>query len=181
ATTQASDADKAAMREKVRRSTLSRRAALHAKKESDHAMLVAAGKSVYEALEPSDPINRHLWLFRSAWVEESADELEDLASADYRERDERICRMRIEALREILAHRGLSGIIELARRGNAAWILGSLVTRDLLTEPELLALLRNAFEAMHADGEVGHSHRTLISGALGALSDDRRTKVLSHL
>lgn len=181
ATTQASDADKAAMREKVRRSTLSRRAALHAEKESDHAMLVAAGKSVYEALEPSDPINRHLWLFRSAWVEESADELEDLASADYRERDERICRLRIEALREILAHRGLSGIIELARRGNAAWILGSLVTRDLLTEPELLALLRNAFEAMHADGEVGHSHRTLISGALGALSDDRRTKVLSHL
>lgn len=181
ATTQASDADKAVMREKIRRLTLSRRAARHAKRHSNHAALVVAGKSVYDALEPSDLINRHLWLFRNAWVEESADELEDLASSDYREREERINHLRTEALREVLAHRGLSGILELAERGSAAWIIGSLVARGLLSEPELLGFLRLAFEAMHTDEELGPSHKTLISGALRALSDERRTDVLSNL
>ncbi|MEA5673968.1 HigA family addiction module antitoxin [Pseudomonas sp. MH2] len=181
AITQASDADKAAMREKVRRSTLSRRAALRAKKDSDYAALVIAGKSVYEALEPHDILNRHLWLFRTGWVEESADELEDFATLDHREREERINRLRVEALGDILAHRGPSGILELAERGNAAWIVGSLAARVVLPEPELLTLLRNAFEAIHSDGDVGHSHRNLISGALQALPDDRRNGVLSSL
>lgn len=176
ANTQASDADKAAMREKVRRSTLSRRAALHMKKDGDHAALVIAGKSVYDALAPNDVVNKHLWLFHAAWVEESADELEDLASFDHRGRDERINRLRAEALGKILAHRGSSGILELAERGNAAWIVGSLAARSVLPEPELLTLLRNALEAIRSDG-----HMDLISGALRALPDDQLNEVLSSL
>lgn len=181
ANTQASDADKAAMREKVRRSTLSRRAALHVKKDGDHASLLIAGKSVYDALAPNDVVNKHLWLFHTAWVEESADELEDLASFAHRGRDERINGLRTEALGEILAHRGLSGILELAERGNTAWIVGSLAARFVLPEPELLTLLRNALEAIHSDGDVGHSHRSLISGALRALPDDQLNGVWSSL
>ncbi|MBB52512.1 MAG: addiction module antidote protein, HigA family [Pseudomonadales bacterium] len=181
ATTQASDADKAAMREKVRRSTLSRRAALRAKKDSDHAALVIAGKSVYEALEPHDVVNRHLWLFRAGWVEESADELEDFATLDHSEREERINRLRVEALGDILANRGLSGILELAERGNAAWIVGSLAAGTVLPEPELVTLLRSALQASHTDGGARHSYRDLISGALRAQPDERRSGVLSSL
>ena len=181
ATTQASDADKAAMREKVRRSTLSRRAALHARKNGDHETLIAAGKSVYDALEPTDLVNKHLWLFRAGWVEESADELEDLVNFDHREREDRIDRLRTEALREVLAQRGPDGALELAERGNAAWVVGSLTTRIAASEPELTNLLHRALAAIHSEGDVGHSHRNFVSGALRALPDDQRNSVLSGL
>src|SRR5262249_54978910 len=48
----ANDADKAAMREKIRVSTLSRRAALRSKKDAQADALVAAAKAAYAALEP---------------------------------------------------------------------------------------------------------------------------------
>src|SRR5262249_33720144 len=83
---EASDADKAAMREKIRVSTLSRRAAVRAKKKGRGASLAAAGKTAYVALEPSDILNKHAWLFRDGWVEESADEIEDIEKIDFRKR-----------------------------------------------------------------------------------------------
>lgn len=64
AKTKATDADKAAMREKIRVSTLSRRAAMFAKKNGRMVGLVAAAKAAYAALEPSDLLNKHAWLFR---------------------------------------------------------------------------------------------------------------------
>jgi hypothetical protein len=64
AKSKASDADKALMREKIRVSTLSRRAAMRAKKKPDAIRLAIAGKAVYAALEPSDILNKHAWLFR---------------------------------------------------------------------------------------------------------------------
>jgi hypothetical protein len=68
AKTEASDADKAAMREKIRVSTLSRRAALRAKNSAKAADLATVGKAAYAALEPSDLLNKHAWLFRDGWV-----------------------------------------------------------------------------------------------------------------
>ncbi|PRA73027.1 addiction module antidote protein, HigA family [Pseudomonas sp. MYb187] len=180
AKTQASDADKAVMREKIRVSTLSRRAALRAKKSGGAAALATAGKSAYDALEPSDLVNKHMWLFNNARVEESADELEDIHSSNYLEREERINRLRGEALREVFAHRGLSGILELSERGNAPWIIGSLAARVVLSESELLELLRIALEADHSGGDGARSHKSLISGAIRALiDDDQRNGILS--
>src|SRR4029077_12680623 len=79
----ASDADKAAMREKIRVSTLSRRAALRSKKDAQAKALVAAAKAAYAALEPSDILNKHAWLFREGWVDESAGEIEDIQKMDF--------------------------------------------------------------------------------------------------
>ena len=53
-------------------------------------------------------LNKHAWLFRDGWVEESADEIEDLEKSDFREREERIKNLRTGAFREILVQRGLS-------------------------------------------------------------------------
>ena len=103
AKTKASDADKAAMREKIRVSTLSRRAALRAKKNAKATALATAGKAAYSALEPSDILNKHAWLFRDGWVEESADEIEDIEKIDFHKREERTKNQRTEALREIMA------------------------------------------------------------------------------
>ena len=45
--------------------------------------LVSAGKAAYAALEPTDILNKHAWLFRDGWVEESADEIEDIEQINF--------------------------------------------------------------------------------------------------
>jgi hypothetical protein len=172
AKTKASDADKAAMREKIRVSTFSRHAARRARKNAKAAALATAGKAAYTALEPSDLLNKHTWLFRNHWIQESADEIEDLQKIDFRKREERIKNLRVEALREIVAQRGLSAILELSERGNAPWVIGTLVASSVLTEPQLQELLRLALAPILAGKEEVHSRKNLISGALCAIEDD---------
>ena len=182
AKTKASDAEKAAMREKIRVSTLSRRAAVRAKKNVKAAGLATAGKAAYAALEPSDLLNKHAWLFRDGWVEELADEVEDIEKIDFREREERTKNLRTEALREILAQRGLASILELSQRGKASWVIGMLTASAVLSEQQLQELLRLALAPVLAGREEVHSHTNLIAGALRAITDDdRREAVLKGI
>ncbi|MGF6858210.1 HigA family addiction module antitoxin [Paraburkholderia sp. CI3] len=168
----ASDADKAAMREKIRISTMSQRAAMRAKKSAKSTGLATAGMAAYAALEPSDLLNKHAWLFRDGWVETSADENEDIEKIDFSKREERITSLRIEALREIVAQRGLAGILQLAERMKASWVIGGLAASAVLSEQELQELLRLALAPILAGKEEIHSHKNLICGAVRALVDD---------
>ncbi len=95
----ASDADKAVLREKIRTSTLSRRGARRAKASENAAALMTAARATRKALEPSDVINRHAWLFKTAWVEFDAGEIEDAHTFDFKARDKRIRELRLAALR----------------------------------------------------------------------------------
>ena len=167
----ASDADKAIMREKIRVTTLSRRAAMRAKKQ-EVTSLATAGKVAYAALEPSDLLNKHAWLFRDGWVEESADEIEDIENIDFRKREERIQGLRIDALREISKQRGLAGILEISERGKSAWVIGVLVASAVLSERELQELLKLALAPILIGSEQVHSQKNLIAGALRAIADD---------
>lgn len=168
----ASDADKAAMREKIRVSTLSRRAAIRAKKSGKTTGLATAGAAAYAALEPSDLLNKYAWLFRDGWVEESADEIESIERFDFNRRDERIKKLRTDALQEILRHRGLVGILELSEQGKASWVIGVLVASTVLSEQELQDLLRLALAPILAGKEEVHSYKNLVGGALRAVADD---------
>jgi addiction module HigA family antidote len=179
AKTKASDADKAAMREKIRLSTLSRRAALRGKKNAKAAAALAtAGKTAYAALEPSDLLNKHAWLFRDGWVEESADEIEDIENFDFRRQEERTNELRTEALREILVQRGLAGILDLSERGKASWEIGVLAASVVLSEQELQKLLRLALAPILVGKQEVHSHKNLIAGALRTLFDDGKREAL---
>jgi hypothetical protein len=178
AKTKASDADKAAMREKIRVSTLSRRAAIRAKKSGKAASLATAGKAAYAALEPTDLLNKHAWLFRDGWLEESADEIEDIEKIDFNKREERINGLRIEALREILAQRGLVGILELSERGKASWAIGAIAASAVLSDKELQELLWRALAPIRAGKAEVHSHKNLIAGALRAIANDDKRKVV---
>jgi addiction module HigA family antidote len=178
AKSKASDVEKAAMREKIRVSTLSRRAALRAKKEKVIS-LATAGKKAYAALEPADLLNKHAWLFREGWVEESADEIEDIEKIDFRKRDDHIKDLRTEALYEVLAQRGLAGILELSERGKASWVIGGLAANGILSDPELQDLLRLALAPIFDGCKEVHSYKNLIGGAMRALvDDDKREAVL---
>lgn len=174
----ATDAEKATMREKIRVSTLSRRATMRAKKNGRGAALATMGRAAYDALEPSDLLNRHAWLFHNGWIEFSADETEDAEKIDFRKRDERIKNLRIEALREIFVHRGLVGILELSERGKASWVIGALAASDVLSEQELQELLRLALAPILAGKDEVHSHKNLIGGAIRALLDDDKRDVV---
>lgn len=180
AKTKASDADKATMREKIRVSTLSRRAVVRAKKSAKAADLVTVGKAAYAALEPSDLLNKHAWLFCNGWVAESAEEIEDIEHFDLRKREERIKTLRTEALREILAQCGLGGILEFSERGNASQAIGMLAASAVLSEQELQELLRLALTPILTGEEEVHSYKNLIGGAVRALvDDDKREAVLN--
>ena len=180
AKTTASDADKATMREKIRVSTLSRRAALRArKKKTNEKSLATAGKAAYAALEPSDILNKHAWLFRDGWVAEFAEEIEDIDKFDVHKHQESIQNHRIAALCEIKAQRGLAGILELSERGNSSWVIGGLVASTVLSAQELQEFLRLAFATIIASKEEVHSYKNLIGGAVRALGDDgKREEIL---
>ena len=177
----ASDTDKALLREAIRVKTLSRGAVGRAKKSGDEAVLLTAGKEAYSALEPTDLLNKHAWLFREDWVEESYDEIHGQAEIDFDKRDERIIALRTEALREILGQCGLQGIIELAERGNAAWQIGRLAASVLLSETLLIELLHTALvPILEREGEL-FPRKTLIAGALRSLANEKREMVLKGI
>ena len=177
----ASDADKAALREKIRVSTLSRRAALRTKKNKKMTDSKSKAKAAYASLEPSDVLNKHAWLFRDTWVEESADEIEDIEKIDFKKRQESIEKMRVDAVREIFDQRGISGILELAERGKASWQIGVLSSKELLSETALLDLLRLAFRSILENAASVHALKNIIAGALLAITADKRERVLEAI
>jgi len=175
----ASDVDKAAMREKIRVSTLSRRAERQSKKDAAAHALVKTAKSAYDALEPSDLLNKHAWLFREQWLEESADEVEDIEYVDFNKRAERIQEIRAAALRDVFSALGVSGLLELAKRGNAAWTLGAIVAlTNVLNESQLVELINVALKPILDGANDVHAHKNLIGGAFRGIVDDaKRTRV----
>lgn len=179
AKTEASDADKATLREKIRVTALSRRAAMRAKKNARVTGLTEKATAAYAALEPSDIMNKHAWLFRETWVEESVDEIEDIEKFDFKARDERIQKMRVDAMREIRDQRGLPALLELAERGKASWHVGFLAARDLLLGAELVDLLRLALQAVLDGKEPNYPSKNVIAGAVrGILDEDKRERIL---
>jgi addiction module HigA family antidote len=165
----ASDIDKAYLREKIRVTVMSRRG-LRRTKKADSAKLPTAAKTAYQALEPSDLLNKHEWLFRRHWVEESADELYD-EEFDHHKRDERVTKFRTDALREVFNNRGIDGIIELAEMGEAASQIGWLMAENLLSESDISDFLLKVISPTSAG--LSWAKKNLISGALRSLRDDK--------
>ncbi len=166
--TRASDADRAVLREKIRVTILSRRGAMRSKNGSA-AKLTASAKAAYAALTPRDLLNRHEWLFRDGWVEETAEEISD-EILDYQQHEERIKTLRVDALREVLTQRGLPGVFELAERGNAAAQIGWLLAGHLLPKKDVSDFL---IAALGWAPEAEASPKTdLIAGALRSVDDD---------
>jgi addiction module HigA family antidote len=158
----ASDADKSVVRDKIRVTLISRRGRQRTG-GADSASLIAGAKAAYRILEPTDLLQKHLWLFRESWVEESADEMAD-EKFDFRKRDERIAELRTDALRQILTVRGRQGVFELAGLGNAAPQIGWLLAQNILRQDEVPCYLQAALSAP-SNGD-SWAMKGLIRGAL---------------
>lgn len=168
----ASDSDKVFLREKIRTSTMSRRAALRTKRNGKTPKSTAIAKGIYAALEPSSLTDRHAWLFKNSWIEESADELEDIEKIDFAEREERIRDQRIRALQEINDKLGIIGLLDLAIRSGAPGIIGALSADRVLNGESMLAIVKVAFQKILESGPATQSSEWLIQGILGTISDD---------
>jgi len=167
----ASDNDKAYVREKIRVTVMSRRGAIRNEKYDKAEALVAAANAAYKALEPTDLFNKHEWLFRQDWVEESADEIEDM---DFHKREARIAALRIAALRDILSAHGLDGVLKLAEMGKAPGRIG-FVMASILSATELSGFILKALP----EGTDTWPRKSLVYGALHAFTEsESREEVL---
>jgi hypothetical protein len=119
ATQESDEGRKGALREAIRRSTMTRRSRV----QGVERKLRLRAKAAYDALEPADAVLRHRWLFAQQWVDESADELDD-DGLDYRKREERIAKARESALREIWSRTGYDGVVRLCGMSDAPWVIG---------------------------------------------------------
>ncbi len=181
AKTKASDGEKAALREKIRVSVLSPRAAIVAKTNGKLASLVEAAKAARATLEPSDVVDKHAWLFRDAWVEESADDINDMRNVDFTKSMENLQKMRRDALREVRERLGFDGILALAERGETAWEIGQLIAEGFFPESELIAFLRRAFQPLQEQGSDHHPFEALVMGALFYTAAEARARVITAI
>jgi addiction module HigA family antidote len=177
ATSKASDLDRAFVREKVRVTIMSRRGARRLKRAGANK-LVAAAKDAYAALEPTDLLNKHEWLFRKTWVEESADEMQE-EDFDYRKREERITKLRVEAIREVLAERDLSGVLELAEKGEAGAQIGWILVNELLSADRIPVLLLMALKPV-VEKQLWPM-KNVIHGAVRAIDAKELERIVAEL
>ena len=113
----ASDHDRSELAERLRRFVLR-----HQRRGADKALTKRA--SIFATkLVPENLVMRHRWLFADYYVPESNGEIED-DKFDFDARDRRITEAREQAVREIYAADGLSGVVALLRSGNAPGAVG---------------------------------------------------------
>jgi addiction module HigA family antidote len=166
---EADEAAKAALRERIRRFAFTR---------SGHRNLGEASRDrareVYDALQPQNPVIRHGWLFADHWVQESADEIEE-EDFDYRKHDERIDRLRREAMIEIWTECGFEGVKELLMSSNAAGTVGRYAA-SCVTGVELrVDLIRHC---LSLGEDLRSKAEWCLQGFLWAIEEDSRTGVL---
>lgn len=166
----AGEVAKAALRERIRRFALTRlsRHRKIGKATRDRA------REAYDSLRLHDPVTRHGWLFADHWVEESAEEIEE-EDSDYRKRDERIDRLRREAMSEIWSERGFEGVKKLLTGSGAAGAVGRYAASCVTGVKPQVDFIRRC---LCLDGELRSKVEWCLQGFLLAIGDDSRAGVL---
>lgn len=167
------DDQKVLLRERIRRSVLTRPSRL---RPTDKASRDRA-RQAQALLDSSDPVLRHRWLFLRQWVEESSDEIQD-DEVDYHGREKRIAQLRRDALLDVWQQKGLDGILDLCRSGEASGTVGyHLAEIDSGIEP---AEAVRQLLSVDADGpRAAFDH--CVAGFLGKLDDEQRRQTLCQL
>jgi addiction module HigA family antidote len=166
----AKDEAKAELRERIRRFAFTRRGRLRGLKAATRDRARAA----YDTLVPRNPVIRHAWLFAKHWVEESADETGDHA-LDHDKREERIHRLRADALKEIWTSEGFAGVAALLSGSEAPQVVGryaALCATDTAAE-----FVRSCLAA----GEEERRFDGFIEGLLQAVGEGIRRTILLEL
>ena len=167
----AGEAAKAELRERIRRYAFTRSGRKRELPEKSHDR----ARKAYETLQPLDPVIRHAWLFANQWVQESADEFES-EDFDYRKREERIDRLRREAMVEIWSGRGFDGVRECMSGSAAANTVGRYAATCFTGEQQRINFIHRC---LCLGGELENKSESCVQGFLSSLGEDERMPVLS--
>ncbi|WP_374622527.1 HigA family addiction module antitoxin [Pandoraea sp.] len=170
----AGDRDKAEVREKVRVSVLSKRAAKRAKSE-DWPRMTEKGRAAFKLLEPEDVVHKHAWLFKQGWVPGSADEI--FGEPDFEGREKHIQALRTAAVQEVVKARGIEGLRTLAEQGAAAEHIGHLCSVGVLKGAQLLQFACECVINVPLDTTA----KSLMAGLMRGLTEERRSEFLRDL
>lgn len=166
----AGESAKAALRERIRQFAFTRR--------SRHRKLEEAtrdrAREAYDRLRPQDPVIRHGWLFADHWVQESIDEIEE-EDFDYRKRDERIDRLRHEAMTDIWTEHGFEGVKELIAGSSAAGVIGRYAASCVTGVKPRVDFIRRC---LSLGGDLRSKAEWCLQGFLLVIGDDSRAEVL---
>lgn len=166
----ANEAAKAVLRERIRRSAFTR--------SSRHRKLGEASRDrareAYDYLRPQNPVIRHGWLFVDHWVQESADEIEE-GDFDFHKREERIDRLRREAMTEIWTESGFEGVKELLNGKSAAGAVGRYVASCVTSMKARVDFIRRC---LALDEDLRSKAEWCLQGFFWAIEENLRVEVL---
>ncbi len=162
------------LRERVRRSALTRRARVRGVADQ----LRDQAREIYDLLLPQDMVTRHLWLFAQHWVEESAEELED-EGFDYQKRDKKIAELRKQALAEIWTQTGYGGVLRLCEQSNAENVIGWHLAEGVIPASDYADFVARLVAQSAPPSEVKVNN--LLSGFIDRLGPDVRGRVISDV
>ncbi|MGV7116664.1 helix-turn-helix transcriptional regulator [Paenibacillus kyungheensis] len=168
----ANEEDKALLREKIRITVFTRYGKMNKNNLEQHA------RKAYDNLEPTDVVIRHEWLFKYEWVEESDVEIES-EEPDYTTYSTRIEALRLEALETILRERGLDGVLELAGRGETAYLIGKLLFKTVGDQRKSLDLCKDILARGILDGP--NVRQLIISGLMLGLVYEQQANLIYEL
>ena len=165
----ATEAAKAVLRERIRRSTFSRLG----RQKLEEATRDRA-REVYDSLCPHDPVIKHGWLFASGWVRELADEDEE-EDFDYKKHAERIRRLRRDAMTEIWTECGFQGVMELLTDSGVADIVGHYMSLCVTGVKPRIDFIKCC---LSLDGDFQSKAEQCLQGFLASIEEDSRAGVL---
>ena len=162
--TSAEDKDRAWLRERIRvtMKRMMRRAANHKQDMPYFDDCTRLAEHAIETLEPEDLVWKHAWLFRSGWVEEGWDNVDD--EMGLAARDKYVRNLRLTAMREVVRKFGQNGILRLAFTGQGADVAGEFAAEVIEDHQQQLELA----QLVLADDDVLTSdhHQWLLGGLL---------------
>ena len=163
------------LREHVRTTTMTSRALISGKK--DTITDYVNGKELYELLEPKDLLFKHLWLFANTWVEYTPEELGE-TELDHEDREKRLAKKRVLALKEILTERGLHGLLSLIDISNSSYQIGLHLFSDILSEEHIFEFIVSCLN--ENDGNL-FKFDSCISGILVQMNEKDRNVLISDI
>ena len=160
----AGDGDRAWLRERVRvtMKRMIRRAVHHRQDLPAFDECVVLAENAIDTLEPEDLIWKHAWLFRTPWVEEAWDSVED--EVGLAPQNNYVRSHRLNAMRQVIAARNHAGVVRLAFTGQGADVAGQTAAEAIGDYSGRLDLARHVL----ADGDVltSEHHEWLLRGLL---------------
>ena len=168
---EANDKAKARLRERIRRSALTRRG----RRRGVRGEALDRARAAYERLEPRDLLVRYAWLFVNFWIEPSADEIEE-EDLDHNKRAETLRGLRFSAIREIWSERGIDGIAKIVAECAAPGVVGEALGIIIADADARVAFLR---QSLWVAASPERNMDLCIQGFLDSIEDDARGTLLA--